>query len=151
MSEPKKDFVPYDHSHRLRPLLLVTTIVPHGQAQSIIEINYKNEAALCLTSIGRGTIPPELKTVWMPTERRDLVFSILREDRWPSYKQEINGRFSISKMSKGICWAVPVDSVAGVSMYKMLTNTRLFEQPLEIKKPKRQKKPKKKKGDKKDE
>ena len=138
--EQKKSFVPYDQTHRLRPLLLVTTIVPHGQDQTIIELNNKCEAAACVTSLGRGTLPPELMTVLMPTEKRDIVFSIMREDCWPEYKMRLSQRFSISKMSKGIAWAVPVDSVAGVSIYKMLTNTRLFEKPLETKAKKGKKK-----------
>ena len=138
--EQKKSFVPYDQTHRLRPLLLVTTIVPHGQDQAIIELNNKCEGAICVTSLGKGTLPPELMTVLMPTERRDIVFSILREDRWPEYKARLSARFAISKMSKGIAWAVPIDSVAGVSIYKMLTNTRLFEKPLETKTKKGKKK-----------
>ncbi len=137
--EPKKQFVPYDQSHRLRPLLLVTTIVPHGQDQTIIELNNQLEAAVCLTSLGKGTLPPELKTVLMPTEKRDIIFSIMREDRWPFYREQLNARFSVSKMSKGIAWTVPIDAVAGVSIYKMLTNTRMFEKPIVTKKNRRKK------------
>ena len=138
--EQKKSFVPYDESHRLRPLLLVTTIVPHGQDQDIIELNKQNEAAVCLTSLGKGTLPPDLMTVLMPTERRDIVFSIMREDRWPQYKAALSERFAVSKMSKGVAWSVPIDAVAGVSIYKMLTNTRLFEKPIVMKKKKWRKK-----------
>ena len=141
MSEKEtRRFVPYDQSHRLRPLLLVTTIVPNGQGQSIVDLNYKSEAAIAVISIGKGTVPPEMKTVLMPTERRDVVFSILREDRWASYKEALTARFSVSKMSKGVAWCVPIDAVAGVSIYKMLSNTRLFEKPINTDKKKGKKK-----------
>lgn len=138
-SVTKKPFPSYESTHRLRPLLLVTTIVPNGQSQDIIEINNKNEAAFCLTSIGKGTLPPELHTVLMPTEKRVVIFSIMREERWPSYKQELEARFSVSKLSKGIAYCIPIDSVVGVSMYKMLSNTRLFEKPISTKKRKERK------------
>ncbi len=130
----------YEKTHRLRPLLFVTTIVPNGQAQAIVELNNKNEAAICLISIGKGTMPPEFRTVLMPTEKRDVVFSIMREDCWPRYKEQLSGRFSISKLSKGIAYCIPIDSVAGVSIYKMLSNTRLFEKPINTPKPKKEKK-----------
>lgn len=135
-NEVKKSFVSYESTHRLRHLLLVTTIVPSGQSQAIIELNNKNEAAMCVVSIGKGTLPPELHTVLMPTEKREVIFSILREDCWPAYKKQLEERFAVSKLSKGIAYTIPVDSVAGVSIYKMLSNTRMFEKPINIEKKK---------------
>ncbi len=133
MSEPvsKKAAPLYESTHRLRPLYMVTTIVPDGQSQAIIELNNKHEAAICLTSIGHGTLPSELHTMLMPTEKRDVIFSIMRADQWPSYKEKLAARFSVSRLSKGIAYCVPIDSVAGVSIYKMLSNTRLFEKPID--------------------
>jgi hypothetical protein len=58
---------------------------------------------------------------------------LIRADRWDVYKAQLAQRFSVSKMAKGIAYAVPVDSVAGISIYKMLTNTRLFEKPISAK------------------
>ncbi len=152
MSEtPIKKPASYESTHRLRKLLLVTTIVPAGQAQAIVELNNQNEAAMCMISIGKGTVPPELKAVIMATEKRDVIFSILREDCWAHYKERLEGRFKISKAYKGIAWAVPIDAVSTVSMYKMLSNTRLFEKPIKPVTPVKPAKPAKEKGKKKDE
>lgn len=129
MSEIRKDFVPYEQTHRLRPLLFVTTIVPDGQGDSVVALCHENEAAFCCVCHGKGTAPQEVLHM-LPTSKKDIVFSILRSEKWPSFKAQIGQRFSVSKMAKGISYAVPLSSVAGVSIYKMLSNTRLFEKPV---------------------
>ena len=138
-ADSPKPFVPYEANHRLRTLLLVTTVVPQGQADFIVQISRANESAICLVCRGAGTAPEEILTV---PQKKDVVFSLIREDRWPKYKEAISERFSVSKMAKGISYAIPLDSVAGVSIYKMLTNTRLFEKPTSAAKGKKGKKSK---------
>ena len=125
--EVKRDYVPYEQTHRLRPLLFVTTIVSTGQADSIVQLNYEFDCAMCFVCRGKGTAPSESL---LASSAKDVVFSILRADQWANYKTKLEGRFSISKMAKGIAYATPLDSVAGVSIYKMLSNTRLFEKPI---------------------
>lgn len=129
MSE-KKGFVPYEQTHRLRPLYFVTTVVNENQSDAIIALNREEESAICLVCRGKGTAPKELRA---PT-KKDVVFSVLRAERWESYRNKLDQRFNVSKMAKGIAFAVPMDSVAGVSIYKMLSNTRLFEKPISVNK-----------------
>ena len=135
MSEtvPGKDFVPYEQTHRLRPLLLVTTIVPEGQSGYVIQLSNENEAAICCVCHGKGTISAEMALALSLPMKKEVVFSLIRADRWGAYKAQLAQRFSVSKMAKGIAYAIPVDSVAGISIYKMLTNTRLFEKPISAK------------------
>jgi len=133
-----KPYTPYEANHRLRNLFFVTTVVSQGQADFILQISKTNEAAICLVCRGTGTYLRD-ETMAIP-EKKDVVFSIIREDRWASYKATLEERFAVSKMAKGIAYAIPLDSVAGVSIYKMLTNTRLFEQPTSANKEKKGKK-----------
>lgn len=129
--------LPYEQTHRLRQLLLVATIVEEGQAQSIIALNNENEVAICFTCYARGTAPSEVLS--LIGGKKDVVFSVMRADKWPIYKAQLKERFSVSKLSKGIAFCVPIDSVAGVSIYKMLSNTRLFEKPTRKGKAKKEK------------
>ena len=128
-------FVPYEANHRLRSLFLVTTVVPQGQAEFVLQISKDNEAAICLVCRGTGTYSQEDFPA-MP-QKKDVVFSLIREDRWENYKKTLEARFAVSKIAKGIAYAIPLDSVAGVSIYKMLTNTRLFEKPISANKDKK--------------
>ncbi|MDY6391646.1 MAG: hypothetical protein SPL80_02270 [Bacilli bacterium] len=125
MSE-NKNFVPYEETHRLRPLLFVTTIVGEGQSDAIVNLNREQECSLCLVLRGKGTAPVEI----VNSVKKEIVFSILRADRWPAYKLKLSQRFNVSKVAKGIAFSTPLDAVAGVSIYKMLSNTRLFEKPI---------------------
>ena len=134
-----KPFVPYEANHRLRRLFLVTTVVSQGQADFILQISKANEAAICLVCRGTGTAPQQ-DLITSQYLKKDVIFSLIREDRWPSYKATLEQRFAVSKMAKGIAYAIPLDSVAGVSIYKMLTNTRLFEKPTSASKEKKGKK-----------
>lgn len=131
-NENEKSFVPYDQTHRLRQLLFVTTIVSAGQEEYITQLNTANEAALCCMCYGKGTVSAELASILALPLKKSVVFSVLRADRWPSYRDALTERFSISKMSKGIAYAIPLDSVAGISIYKMLSNTRMFEKPTKL-------------------
>lgn len=131
MSEEAKSFVPYEQTHKLRPLLFVTTIMPEGQSDYAVELNYECEAALCFVCRGQGTAPADmLSALSIGITKKDVVFSILRLDCWEKYKAAISKRFAVSRMAKGIAYSIPLDSVAGVSIYKMLSNTRLFEKPI---------------------
>lgn len=126
MSE-ERDYTPYEQTHRIRQLLFVTTIVGDGQADAIVAINNKYEVAMCCVCNGVGTAPR--RETLFEGGKKNVVFSIMRAEKWVSYKLEIQQRFAVSKMARGLCFATPLDSVAGISIYKMLSNTRNFEKP----------------------
>lgn len=142
MSEENK-FTPYDSTHRLRRLLLVVTIVNQGQSEAIIALNQRCEGTVCFNCSGYGTATKDLVPTYAKGEyKKDVILSVLREDCWPRYKNELQQRFSISKMAKGIAYCSPIDSVAGVSIYKMLANLRVFERPMKKQKKERKEKAK---------
>lgn len=136
--EEKKPFIPYDKTHHLKKLLLVMTIVGQGQGKFVLDLNNENEAAIAFSCSGKGTAPSALYSVFGVGElKKDVVLSVMREEKWPAYRAGIEARFAVSKLAKGLSLAIPIDSVAGVSIYKMLTNTRTIEKPIEVKKPKK--------------
>ena len=125
-----KDFTPYEASHRIRPLLFVVTIVNHGQGEAIAQLCLSNEAYFAVLHYGKGTAPKEFYAFSASAiPKKEVVISIMREEKWLVYKNQLRERFSISEMSKGLGFAVPLDAVAGVSIYKMLANIRQFEKP----------------------
>ena len=133
-NEEKPNFTPYEKTHDLKRLLFVVTIVGQGQSKAIIDLNLENEVALCLSVAGLGTAPRPLYAVFGVGElKKDVVFSVMREEKWRVYREQISARFSVSSLAKGLCFCIPIDSIAGVSIYKMLSNTRQFERPIETK------------------
>ena len=129
MSE--KEFVPYEATHKLRPLVLAVTIVNHGQGDAVANLLKENEAYLAFIHQGKGTAPNDFYAFSSSAiPRKDIVFGVLRIDKWAVYRSQIKERFAVSEMAKGVAFAIPIDAVSGVSIYKMLSNTRTFEAPV---------------------
>ena len=126
-----KEFTPYESNHRLRSLVLTVTIVNHGQGEAVSSLLKENEAYFTFIHQGRGTAPSEFYAFSSSAiPRKDVVFGILRTDKWAVYRSHIKERFGVSEMARGVAFAIPIDAVAGVSIYKMLSNTRTFEAPI---------------------
>lgn len=146
MAEQTPGIAPYDKIHKLKPLRLLVVVVNAGQSESITSILEMNESALMMILRGRGTASREVyQTIAGGELRKNVILAVIREDRWPSIKGALRARFSVSALSRGIAYTVPIDSVAGVSIYKMLGNQRFIMAPVKPTKPKKEKKPKPKK------
>ncbi|MCR5490543.1 MAG: hypothetical protein K6F32_00235 [Bacilli bacterium] len=127
MADEKKK---YDSEHRVSPLWLVMVFVNNEQGSYVVNLLKQNEAYFCCVMKGYGTAPNDLYEAFgMGDLKKEAVLSIIKADRWPTVKLALEGRFQISKAAKGVGFAIPLDSVAGVSIYKMLGNVR-FEEPL---------------------
>ena len=135
MAKPEEGYAPYDKIHKLKALRLLVVVVGAGQADSITSILEMNESAVMWICRGMGTAPGEISQAFAGGElKKNVVFAIIREDRWPSIKGALRARFSVSNLSRGIAYTVPIDSVAGVSIYKMLGNQRFITRPEKPKK-----------------
>lgn len=123
-----KEFIPYEKTHKLQRLLFVTVVVHDGQRDAINSILFDNEAFLTASFHGRGTAPSAIIEVMGIGElKKDVIMSVIKEDRWPLLKKDLEKRFGVSSLSKGIAYTCPIDSVMGVSIYKMLSNTQFSE------------------------
>ena len=134
MSEENKDFTPYEKTHRLKSLLLVVTIVGQGQGDAIVALATKYEANISFTTRGKGTAPNNLYAILGSSGslRKEVVFSVMKQQTYEGFEKELKARFAVSKMAKGVSFCVPIDAIAGVSVYKMLSNTRYFEKAKKI-------------------
>ncbi len=123
------DNLPYDQSHRLSPLLMVVTVVNAGQGEAIANIYKKQEAYAAYFLNGKGTAPNKVYAIMGSAGalKKDVIIAVIKTDRWADLRKAIDARFAVSKLAKGVSFTVPLDAVAGVSIYKMLSNTRYFE------------------------
>ena len=133
MADTNNHFTPYEKTHRLKSLLLVVTIVGQGQGEAIISIANKYECNLSFLTRGKGTAPNNFYALLgSGSLKKEVVFSVIKEATYEGFAKELEARFAISEMAKGISFCIPIDSVAGVSVYKMLSNTRYFEKAKKI-------------------
>lgn len=128
--EEQPTFTPYDKTHSISPLLLAVTIVGKGQGDAIIALANKYECNFCFLSRGKGTAPNNFYAILGNSSlKKDVVFSIIKKSAFEGFSKELAARFAISPIAKGICFTIPMDAIAGVSVYKMLSNMRQFEKP----------------------
>ena len=134
----EKTKLPYDQSHRIASLVFVLVVVSKGQGPSIETLLKKAGAYAVYSLHAKGTAPNDFYAVLgSGSLDKDVEISVIREDAWPGIKGVLQDRFSVSPLSAGLAFTVKLDSLAGVSIYKMLSNTRRFEHPVDSKKKRR--------------
>lgn len=116
-------FVPYEETHRLVPLTLTITVVNKGQGYAVEDLLHSLGSAVAFSCKGKGTATEHHHgSIEFYENTKRVVFGILREDKWPEFEVDINKRFSVSQTAKGISYKIPITAVAGISIYKMLSN-----------------------------
>lgn len=121
--EKEIPFVPYEDTHRLVPLTLTITVVNKGQGYAIEDLLHSLGSAVAFSCKGKGTATEHHHSaIDFYENAKRVVFGILREDKWPEFETLVSKRFSVSAAAKGISYKVPITAVAGISIYKMLSN-----------------------------
>ncbi len=127
---------PFDQTNEIKPLKMFVIIVAYGQANGIIKILHDLDVAMSITTIGEGTYMRESQ---LQGPKKQLIFTFMKEEIVPEFKEKIYERFQISTAAKGIAFSINLTSVAGVSVYKFLTNTQTVTKKEHIKAWKKQK------------
>lgn len=124
-NDDKESFVPFEKENEVKPLKLFITVVPFGQANAIVKLIEQFRSTYCCVTTGEGTgrnFMPGLLSV--SDSKKQIVFSFVREDRAKEVADALAERFSTSKAANGVSMSVKLTSVAGVSVYRFLTNIR---------------------------
>lgn len=116
-------FVPYEETNNLLGLKLFISIVPLGQAQGIVKLLEKAGVNYNVITQGEGTGAKFVPNL-VNDNKKQIVFSFVREDMTEVVKKILKKRFSTSKASNGISFSIKLTSVMGVSIYKFLSNSR---------------------------
>ena len=124
--EPQKPaFTPFDQEHVLRPLKLFFIVVPYGQANAIISRLNEFDIACSFVFNGEGNAKYFVDdNKRLPDSKKQIVLTLVREDKVEFVRRKLEERFNVSKAARGFAFSIKVTSVAGVSIYKFLTNTR---------------------------
>lgn len=125
----KKKTVPakpeaFDKSNDIKKLSLFITIVPKNQGDAVSKIFQRIGTSAQFIQRGEGTATKAIRDILgIEDNGKDIVFTLIKQDSIPDAKVEIEAFFAASKRNKGIGFTIPLTSVAGVKIYKFLTNT----------------------------
>lgn len=117
-----------NQSFEVKKLQLLVVIVDHGVSDVYVDYFQSLEANLQLTILANGTIKKEIKNLLGLSElKKDVVFSVIKEELMDEAFNYIENRFNISPKHKGIAFSIKINSLVGLSVYKILSNTLELE------------------------
>lgn len=122
-SEPKKN-TPFEKNNDIQKLCVYITIVGPGLADTITRIfkNYGSSAQFIQR--GEGTATKQIREIFgIEDTSKDIIASIVKQSSIADIKVELEAFFAANKKNKGIGFSIPMTSIAGVTVYKFLTNT----------------------------
>lgn len=115
----------YDKDYEVSKLKIMVIIVDRGQGDYFVHAFEKNKAPASFKVYGTGTATKEIYDILGIGEtKKDIVLSLIKQSDIESFKDIVKKRFEANKKYKGISFCMEIDSVAGVLVYKYLTNTR---------------------------
>ena len=118
--EKKKSF---DQEEKVEALAAYFIIINREQSKYFID--KFNEIGISMNVIlyGYSSPPEQIASLLAPDMlKKDILISFCKQSQLPNIDKIIEERFSISKLSKGIAFAIPIDSISGVVAYKFLVD-----------------------------
>ncbi len=124
-SKQNKQEKPYDSEFKIEKVKLFIIIVGRNQSDYFLNEFKKTDIACSFVVYGRGTATKDIyEVLGIGETKKDIIFALVKESDIEKLKEIINYRFNASKAAKGVAFSIPFDSMAGVLMYRYLTNTK---------------------------
>ena len=98
----------------LTKLYLLVITLPKGKKEIIGDMLAKYDVTAYLSTIAKGAIDK--------TFTKDLMFCIVREDQIKDAMLHIEDKFNKFKSNISMAYAIPIDSIIGVSSYMAMSN-----------------------------
>lgn len=107
-----------------KKLLLFITIVGEGQSSAIRKLFERYGCSAQFVERGEGTATKEIYDILgVENNGKDIVFSLISEDKVEDIKKVIEAFFIANKRNRGISFSIRLTSIIGVRVYQFLANT----------------------------
>ena len=114
----------FENRANIDKLYVFFTIVNAGVADSVVKIFEDMGSSVSFIQNGKGTASQEMReALHISDVKKEVVISIIRESRLEDIEKEINAFFLASKRNKGVAFAIKMDAVQGIRLYKFLSQT----------------------------
>ena len=123
--EVKTSNLPYEKEFETKKLKVFVVIVNRNQGDFFVKKFEEIGVSASFLVYGVGTATREIYDILGVGDiKKDIVLSLIKQSDIEKIKEIVSERFSISKNAKGIAFSLGIDSVAGILIYKYLSNTR---------------------------
>ncbi len=107
---------------------IVFTIVSHGKGEEVIDLMREKDVLINITCHGRGTAPSKILEMFgLGATEKDVILSFVNDKRSKDILGSIAKELDFEKPGKGIAFTVPLQSVAGTKVLKLLATASLEE------------------------
>lgn len=121
--EIQEKLKPYEQREKIQPLVMVVTIISREQSRYYLDAYQELGASLSLVFYSYSMPPEEYRNILgSDSTKKEIILTLVRGDLLNQVMGVAKERFKISRASKGICFACPIDSVSGIATYKFLSD-----------------------------
>ena len=114
---------PYDQENEIKSLVAYFTIINYGNANAVVEIFKRAGSTFQTVQIGQGTATKHVRDILgIDDDRKEIIISIIREDKVAAAKTELEAYFAASKRNNGIGFSISLTGLMGVRVYQFLAN-----------------------------
>lgn len=107
-----------------KKLLMFITIVNRGQGNYVLKLFESEGANAQFVQYGEGTAQKEIRDILgIEDNAKEIIVSLISEDKIESAKKELEAFFKISKRNRGIGFSIPMTSLIGMKLYQFLTDS----------------------------
>lgn len=107
-----------------KKLLMFITIVNRGQGNYVLKLFESEGANAQFVQYGEGTAQKEIRDILgIEDNTKEIIVSLISEDKIESAKKELEAFFKISKRNRGIGFSIPMTSLIGMKLYQFLTDS----------------------------
>lgn len=107
----------------VRKLKLLITVVDRSKTLFYVDLLEQFEVNVQMVMYGKGTANTQmLALLGLIESDKSVIISYIREDRVKDALDTLEEKFHKVKNGKGIAFTVSLDSIIGVSMYRLLSN-----------------------------
>lgn len=105
-----------------RKLSLLFTVVKRSKADFYIDLLQEFQVNMQMVLVGNGTTKSAIFSDEIGT--KVIILSVITEDNLPKALKVLEEKFHEVRDGKGVAWAVPFDSVMGVTFFNFLSNNK---------------------------
>ena len=109
----------------IKKLKLLFTVVDRPKGEFYLDVISQFDVNCQLALGGLGTATSELVELLGLEPHKVVILSVVREDVVDAVMNCLEDKFRTIRNGKGICFAVPLSSVIGVSLYQFLSDNRM--------------------------
>lgn len=107
---------------------IIFTVVSRGKGENVIDLMHDEDILINMTCHGRGTATSKILEMFgLGATEKDIVLSFVKNERSKEILSLIAKELEFEKPGKGIAFTVPLQSVAGPKILKLLTTASLEE------------------------